>query len=133
MSSKHKFTDDIEASFIEISFRKCKWLLCGLYHPPSQSDHYNFDNLDKALDVYSTFEKVSVTVHRNAQEGEKCLGTFLYQHELKFVNKEITCYRNPDKPSCIDLLLTNSPRNFFITDTYFYRAIRLSQISPIHF
>ena len=98
-----------------------------------ESDHYNFDNLDKALDVYSTFEKVLITGDRNAQEGEKCLDTILYQHELKFLNKEVTCYRNPDKPSCIDLLLTNSPRNFFITDTYFYRTIRLSQISPIRF
>ena len=58
MLTKHKFPDDIEALFVEINFRKCKWLLCGLYHPPSQSDQYFFDNLDKALDLYSTYEKV---------------------------------------------------------------------------
>ena len=33
--TKHKFPDDIEALFVEIDFRKCKWLLYGLYHPPS--------------------------------------------------------------------------------------------------
>ena len=80
MLTKHKFPDDIEALFVEINFRKCKWLLCGLYHPPSQSDQYFFDNLDKALDVYSTYEKVLITGDFNAQEGEKCLDTFLYQH-----------------------------------------------------
>ena len=55
----------------------------------------------------------------NAQEGEKCLDTFLYQHELKSLNKEATYYKNPNKPSCIDLILTNSPRSFFNTETYF--------------
>ena len=119
MLTKHKFPDDIEALFVEINFRKCKWLLCGLYHPPSQSDQYFFDNLDKALDVYSTYEKVLITGDFNAQEGEKCLDTFLYQHELKSLNKEATCYKNPNKPSCIDLILTNSPRSFFNTETYF--------------
>ena len=38
MSTKHKFSDDTEALFIEIIFRKCKCLICELYHPPSQSD-----------------------------------------------------------------------------------------------
>ena len=40
----------------------------------------------------------------NAQEGEKCLNTFLYQHELKSLNKEATCYRIPNNQNCIDLI-----------------------------
>ena len=117
--TKHKFPGDIEALFDETNFRKCKWLLCGLYLPPSQSDQYFFDCLDKALDVYSTYEKVLITGDFNAQEREKCLDTFLYQHELKSLNKEATCYKNPNKPSRIDLILKNSPRSFFNTETYF--------------
>ena len=113
--------DDTEALFFEINFRKCEWLLCGLYHPPSQSDQYVFDNSDKALDVYSTYEKdtYEITGDFNAQEGEKCLDTFLYKHEIKSLNKEATYYKNPNKRSCIDLILTNSPRSFFNTETYF--------------
>ena len=88
---RHEFPDDVEALFVEINFRRCKWLLCALYHPPSQSDQYFFGNLDKALDLYSTYEKVSIARDFNAQEGEKCLDTFLYQHELKSLNKEATC------------------------------------------
>ena len=83
MLTKHKFPDDIEALFTEINFRKCKWLLCGLYQPPSQSHQYFFDNLDKALDVYYNYEEVLITGDCNVQEGKKCLDTFLYQHELK--------------------------------------------------
>ena len=59
MLTKHKFPDGIEALFIEINFRKCNWLLCGLYHPPSQSDQYLFDNLNKTLDLYSAYENSS--------------------------------------------------------------------------
>ena len=77
--TKHKFPGDIEALFDETNFRKYKWLLCELYLPPSQSDQYFFDCLDKALDVYSTYEKVLITGDFNAQEREKCLDTFLYQ------------------------------------------------------
>ena len=40
MLTKHKFPDDTEALFVEINCRKCKWLRCGLYHSPSQSDEY---------------------------------------------------------------------------------------------
>ena len=37
---KHIFPNDAERTFVELNFRKCKWLLCGTYHPPSQSDEY---------------------------------------------------------------------------------------------
>ena len=37
---KPLFPNDIEGIFVEIIFRKSKWLLCGAYHPPSQSDQY---------------------------------------------------------------------------------------------
>ena len=105
MLTKHKFPDDIEALFIETRFRKFKWLLIGLNHPPSQSDQCFFDDLDKALDVYSTYEKVLINGGFNAQEGEKSL------KRRKSLNKEATCYKNPNKPSCIDLI--------FNTKTYF--------------
>ena len=49
--TKHVLPSDIECIFLELNFRKCKWLLVGTYHPPSQNDHYFFENLDKAIDV----------------------------------------------------------------------------------
>ena len=47
---KHKFHDDMEGLFVELNFRKVKWLLLGRYHPPSQNDIYYFNLLDKAID-----------------------------------------------------------------------------------
>ena len=36
--TKHVLPSDIECIFLELNFRKCKWLLVGTYHPPSQND-----------------------------------------------------------------------------------------------
>ena len=38
-------------------------------------------------------------------------------YNLKNLVKEPTCYKNPDNPSCIGLLLTNRPRTFQCTTT----------------
>ena len=47
--TKHNLLEDIEGIFPEINFRKSKWLLCRIYHPPSQNDQCFFDSIDKAL------------------------------------------------------------------------------------
>ena len=128
--TKHVLPSDIEALLTELNFRKCKWLLSRVYHPPSQSDQYFFDRLDNALDVYSNYENILLVGDFNAQIGETCLDTFLYQHELKNVNKEPTCYKNSENPSHIDFILTNNPRSFFKTSTLF---IELSDFHKLVF
>ena len=42
--TKHNLPENIEGII-----RKPKWLLCGIYHRPSQNDQYFFDNIGKAL------------------------------------------------------------------------------------
>ena len=49
----------------------------------------------------------------NAQVGEKSFDTFLYQHELTSMDRNPACYKNQNNPSCIDHILTNSPKSFF--------------------
>ena len=92
-----------------MNFRKSKWLICGTYHPPSQSDQYYFDNIGKALDVYCQYEKIMLIRDFNAQIGEKCFDDFLFQKELRSVNDKPIYYKNPDKPSCNNFILTKSP------------------------
>ena len=55
----------------------------------------------------------------NAQIGEKYFDDFLFQHELRSVNDKLTCCKNPDNPSCIDFILTNSPLSFYKSDCLF--------------
>ena len=38
--------------------------------------------------------------------------SFCTINNLKCTIKEQTCYKNPDNPNCIDLTLTNCPKNF---------------------
>ena len=54
-----------------------------------------------------------------AEEGERLLDTFLYQHYLHSINKNPTCYKNPNNQSNIDLILTNCSKNIFKTDIIF--------------
>ena len=100
---------NIEAIFPEISFRKSKWLLGGIYHlrRSSQNDQYFFDNIDKALDIYCPCDKIVLARDFNVQEGERLLDTFLYQGELHSINENPTCYKNSNNPSNINLILTN--------------------------
>ena len=37
MLTKHNVPKDIEDAFIQLNFRKCKWLLCPTYRAPSQN------------------------------------------------------------------------------------------------
>ena len=46
------------------------------------------------------------------EEDEEALNDFLNQHSAKSLVKEPTCFMSLENPSCIDLLLTNSPQSF---------------------
>ena len=44
----------------------------------------------------------------NAEIYDHYLETFLYQHELKSLTQEETCFKSILNPSCIDLFLTSN-------------------------
>ena len=72
-----------------------------------------FENLDKAIDLYSHYENVLLVGDLNAEILEFCLDSFLYQHELRNLVKEKTCFKNVSNPSCIDLSsFTNNVLSF---------------------
>ena len=91
-----------------MNFRKCKWFVLETYHPTSQSGQYFFENVDKSLDMYSYYDKILLTGGFNAEIHDNYLEIFLYQHELKSLVKEKTCFNSISNPSCIDLFLTNN-------------------------
>ena len=93
--------------------------MCVIYQSPSQNHQFFFDNIDKALDIYCSNEKIVLAVDFNTQEGERLPDTLLYQHELHSNTKNPICYKNPSNPGDIDLILTNCPKKFFKTDTIF--------------
>ena len=48
----------------------------------------------------------------NAEPTENAMEEFMKLFNLKNLIKGPTCYKNPDKPSCIDLILNNRSKSF---------------------
>ena len=92
--TKLNFLSDVEGLFVELNFRKSKWLLCGIYHAPAQSDQYFFNCFDKALDSFSNYDNVLLAGDFNAGDDEPCLSNFLCQHDLYNLVKVGTCLQN---------------------------------------
>ena len=104
---------DVEAIFIELNLRKVKWLISGLYHPPSQSDNYFFQTVSDALDKYrQKYPKFLLCGDFNAEISELCFTNFLQKHDAGSIIRENTCFKSITNPSCIDLFVTNSPHSF---------------------
>ena len=105
--------------FVELNFRKIKWLLFGAYHPPSHNNQYYSESLDKALDCYSSYDKIVLIGDFNSEDHETCMETFLYQHNLTNIVKEGTCFKKSSNPSTINVFLTNNSSCFQNTKTFF--------------
>ena len=116
---KHKLPRDVEGMFVKLNFKKTKWLLFGPYHPLSQNDQYYFEALDKALDCYSSYDRIVLIGDFNSEDHETCMETFLYQHNFTNIVKEGTCFKNSSKSSTIDLFLTNNSSYFQNTKIFF--------------
>ena len=79
----------MEGMFVELNFRKCKWLLSGKYHLPYQADISYFDNLDKAFDTYGSYEKRLIIGHFNTETFDPRIGSFVFEHEFHCEINEI--------------------------------------------
>ena len=81
--TKHNFPSHVEGLFVELNFRKSKWLLF---------DQYFFNCIDKALDTYCNYD-VLLAEDFNTEDDEPCLSNFFYQHDLYNLKVGI-CFTN---------------------------------------
>ena len=87
------FPYDMEGLIVELNFRKCKWLLFVTCYLPSSADIFYFDNLDKAFDIYSSYEKRLLIGDFNTETSVPSIDSLVYEHELHNLVKERTCFR----------------------------------------
>ena len=103
----------MESFFVEISFHKKKWLINCSYNP-HKSNIINPPNIiSRSLDIHSTkYENIVLLGDFNACVDDEALQTFCKSYSFNSLIKQPTCFKNPENPSCIDLILTNKPCSF---------------------
>ena len=106
---------------IFINLRKMKLLFFGTYHSAHPEyglkDIEYFEQVGLSLDVYSNYDKFLLPGDFNVEEEENCLRDFLFHYNAKNLVMENTCFKSIYNPRVIDLILTNSYRNFQNTTT----------------
>ena len=106
-------SENLEGVFVELNFRQKKWLVCCSYNPQKSNITKHLDVIEKNLDVYSSrYENYLLLGDFNSEPSENALLEFCKVYILKNLVKGAKCYKNPEKPSCIDFILTNRPRSF---------------------
>ena len=110
LSSEEK---PIEAFFFELNLRKKKWLVCCSYNPSKSNISRHLDTLRKSLDLYSAhYENTILIGDFNFSIDDTHMESFCESYRFKSLIKDPTCFKNPESPSCIDLILTNNPYSF---------------------
>ena len=92
----------------------CEWLLCYSYFTNKNLISINLQSHRKFKISVLKDTKNSQVISIFVNVKEINLNSFCNQYKLKSRNKKPICFRNP---TCIDLFLTNSSKNFILTCT----------------
>ena len=83
------------------------------YNPHKSEIKKHLATLRTSLDLCSSkYEKILILGDFNVEIKEANMKSFCENYNLKSLAKQATCYKNPNKSTCIDLILTNVPRMF---------------------
>ena len=106
-------SNSMEGIFLEINLRTKKWLFCGCYNPHKNLISQHLSVISKSLDTLLTkYDNIFLMGDFNADKNNTSLKDFCQLYNLKHLIKVPTCYKNPENPSIIDLMLTNSPYSY---------------------
>ena len=106
-------TQAIESFYVELNLRNEKWLINCSCNPNKSMTGNHLDALRRYLDLHSTtYEKILILGDFNVGIEEQHMKAFCDNYNLTSLVKQPTCYKNPNNPKCIDLILSNTPRSF---------------------
>ena len=110
------FSEKTEIFCVELNLRKQKWSIFCCYNPHKHLIKDHLLQIKNAIDFHSeSYENIILIDDFNFEISDSHLDSFCAIFHLKSLIKEPTCYKNPDKPTCIDLILTKSPRQLHAT------------------
>ena len=110
---KVKSDCNIESICVEVNLRKRKWFINGSFNPNKNFTSNHLESLNRIIDEYSKiYQNFLFLGDFNASVSEKCLAEFCILNGLTSLIKKPTCFKNPNKPTYIDFILTNQPSCF---------------------
>ena len=109
---RHDFPS-AESFFVEIILHKKKWLINCSYNPHKNNIKHHLETLSRTLDTFSTkYENVLLLGDFNNCVDDEAMKNFCSSYCLNILIKQPTCFKTPENPSCIDLILINKTRSF---------------------
>jgi len=110
---KHNIHPEFEGFFIELNFKKNKWICACGYNPTKENISSFLNHMSKGLDAYlGDYDNIVVIGDFNSEVQEEAMKDFCETYNLKNLIDFSTCYKNPNNPSSIDVILTNRANNF---------------------
>ena len=95
------------------SICKKKWVLCCTYNPKTSLISKHLNEIGKNLDLLlSKYDNIMLIGDFNAEPTEATVSDFCEIYNLKHLMKDKTCFKNPTKPTCNDLIITNRAKCF---------------------
>ena len=90
-----------------------KWIISCSYNPKRTSIANHISALNKSTDIYtSKYDSLIFLDGFNAGVVDRDIKYFCSSYNLSSMVNKATCYKNPEKPTCIDVILINCPRSF---------------------
>ena len=106
----------VESFYAELNFIKKKWLLNCSYNPSNNNIESHLNCLSRNIDSLSSkYENIILLGDFNLCMDDSPMIDFCETYKSRDLIKHPTYFKNPEKPSCIDLLLTNKPLRFQTT------------------
>ena len=114
----HPVFSDLELMAFELHQSKRKWLLIGIYKPPSQNVIEFLNRMSLVIDHYlQTYENILAIGDFNLSVDNSHLEAFIQAYDFGSLIKKPTRYQS-NTPSCIDLILTNRKSLFKLSNTF---------------
>ena len=110
--SEYKPNSSVENRFIEINLRSKKSLLSCSYNPNLTLLNNHIQTINRGLEFYSSKYNFINLGDFNAETSDTTISEFCATCNLKNLIKDPTYFKSLEKPTSIDLILTNRPKCF---------------------
>ena len=94
---------NIESFFVEINLnKKKKWLLSCSHNPTQMQTSNHLAELSKSTDIHLTkYDELLFLGHCNGGVEDSSVKSFCCSYNVRSMINRPTCFKNPEKPSCV--------------------------------